>query len=254
MKQFCINFSKTPEEKIQILPFLCGRKWQEKCAKKSPAAMLQGKETMELFLLDLQLAAGNLRTKGILVGKESSAGLLTEQAGTNHLAEQRMRMIFRVTGFLIHVGQVSEDVIQANQVSRMQRANLHAGTELHCAVNVRGACDVVRINADSFVDLRDQDTVDNKAGAFVYHDGALVALCDDVMYGINDCIICADGAGYLNQLHDMCRVEEVHTEDAGSTVRHSTGNFRDRQGRGVGADDAVFVQNGIQHNQIQAWQ
>ena len=157
-----------------------------------------------------------------------------------------MRMIFRVTGFLIHVGQVSEDVIQANQVSRMQRANLHAGTELHCAVNVRGACDVVRINADSFVDLRDQDTVDNKAGAFVYHDGALVALCDDVMYGINDCIICADGASYLNQLHDMCRVEEVHTEDAGSTVRHSTGNFRDRQGRGVGADDAVFVQNGIQ--------
>ena len=157
-----------------------------------------------------------------------------------------MRMIFRVTGFLIHVGQVSKYVIQANQVSCMQRADLHAGTELHGAVDVRGACNVVCIDADSLVDFRNQNTVDNKACAFVYNDRALVTLGNDVMNGINDCIVCADGTGNFNQLHDVRRVEEMYAENAGSTLRDSTGNFRDRQGRGVGADDAVFIQNGIQ--------
>ncbi|MGM9617215.1 hypothetical protein [Butyricicoccus sp.] len=47
MKQFYINFFPAPGQKRQILPFLRGRKWQEKCAKKSPAAWLQGIETKE---------------------------------------------------------------------------------------------------------------------------------------------------------------------------------------------------------------
>lgn len=47
MKQFYINFFHVPGQKRQILPFLRGRKWQEKCAKKSPAAWLQGIETKE---------------------------------------------------------------------------------------------------------------------------------------------------------------------------------------------------------------
>ena len=203
-------------------------------------------ENKGMFLLNLQLAARNFRTKRILVSKESTAGLLTEQACANHLTQQRMRMILRVASFFIHVGQVGQNIVQTNQIGSMKRANLHAGTQLHCAVDVRRACNVVCIDADSLVDFRNQNTVYNETSTLVYNDRMLVNTLHDVDNGVNNSLIGADGAGNLNQLHDMSRIEEMHTEDVIGTMRNSASNLRDRQRGGVGANDAVLIQNGVQ--------
>lgn len=58
---------------------------------------------MESFfgLANGQIAAGNFLAEGAVVGEEALTGLLAQPASANHLAEQRMGTILRVTGLAV---------------------------------------------------------------------------------------------------------------------------------------------------------
>ena len=54
-----------------------------------------------LKLANGQVTAGNFLAEGLVIGEEALASLLTQPASTNHLAEQRVRAVFRVTSFAV---------------------------------------------------------------------------------------------------------------------------------------------------------
>ena len=134
----------------------------------------------------------------------------------------------------------------ANQVTGVQRAGLQASTQLHSQVDVRRGSDAVSVDADCFVDHRDQDTVNNEACALVDSNRSLAQLLHQVKGKFEGLIIGQHGTGNFYQLHDMCRVEEVNADYLGCTAGNRTCDFCDGQSRGVGTNDAVLVQNAIQ--------
>lgn len=86
MRKNLKKYTKNVSNKTVLKKILCGIATCK--TKKIPRnEVLRGIENKGMFLLNLQLAARNFRTKRILVRKESAAGLLTEQASANHLTQ-----------------------------------------------------------------------------------------------------------------------------------------------------------------------
>ena len=110
------------------------------------------------------------------------------------------------------------------------------GAQLHSLVNISHACGAVSINADCFVDHRDQDSVYHKTGSFLYLNGSLADLYCDSFDLLNHLIRRILTRNYLNQLHSVGRVEEVHTDHG--PVK-TCADLCDGQGRGVGCKHAL---------------
>ncbi len=157
-----------------------------------------------------------------------------------------MRTILRIAGLGEEGVHDSEVDVVTNQISRVERTGLHAGAVLHSQIDVGRSRNAFCIDADCFVHHRDQDAVYNEARTLVDMDRSLaegfhqlVSLAIGILRGLH-------AAGNLNQLHDVSRIEEMAADDLVRTIRNCVGDLSDGECRGVGADDAVLRQNGVE--------
>src|SRR5699024_5666215 len=97
--------------------------------------------------------------EGAVVGEEALTGLLAQPASANHLAEQRMGTILRVTGLAVQGLHDCQVNVVANQVSSMERAGLHASAVLHSDIDVGRGSQTVSVDTDCLVHHRDEDAV-----------------------------------------------------------------------------------------------
>ena len=76
------------------------------------------------------------RAVGRLVGVEAAAGLAAEQAGGDHLLEDRRRRVQPVAALLVHRVEDLVRRVEADQVEQRQRAHRVAAAEAHRGVDV----------------------------------------------------------------------------------------------------------------------
>ena len=149
-----------------------------------------------------------------------------------------MRTVLRVAGLTVQSLHDRQVDIVANQISGVERAGLHASTQLHCNVDVRRGSDAVSNNAHSLVHHRDQDAVYHKARAFLYANRGLTQRSHQIECGLEGLVRSLDRTGNLNQLHDLSRVEEVAADDLIRTLDGSR-QLGGGQSRGVGGKNGV---------------
>ena len=179
--------------------------------------------------------------------EEAFAGLAAEQAGTDHLAEQRVRTILGIAELFVenfHDGEV--DVV-ADEVGQGQRSHGVVGAELHAFVDVFSAGDAVGEDADSLVDHGDKDAVDDEAGGFLHFDGLLADAGGEVDDALADLVAGELSADDLDEGHAVGGVEEVHADELSRTAGAGC-NLGDAQRAAVGGEDgfgfADFVEFG----------
>ena len=116
-------------------------------------------------------------------------------------------------------------------------------TQLHSGVDAGDIRNALHLDEGSLVDHGDQDTVDHKAGSLVDLNGALAdgnGDLLDLLNGLNGGVAAGDD---LDQLHAVCGVEEVHTDQGtGQTLA----DLGDGQRRSVGSEDALGLADLIQ--------
>ena len=109
-------------------------------------------------------------------------------------------------------------------------------TQLHGNVNAFYRSQTFLKDTDCFVNHRDQQTVYNEARSFNYFYRNLV----DIGCNVLDTLYHFIGGGHardnLNQLHDSCRVKEMHADNRTGQL---AADFRDGQGRCIGSDQSI---------------
>ena len=150
-----------------------------------------------------------------------------------------MRAVLLVTGLMADGLHDCEVDVVANQVSGVKRAGLHAGAQLHCAVNVFRRSDAVCNNTHCFVHHRDEHAVYNEARTLVDGNRGLAEALHQLESGGEGLFRGLHCMNNLNQLHDLRRVEEVAADEAGCTMRNSGSHFGDRHSRSVGCEDRM---------------
>ena len=182
------------------------------------------------------------------VGVEAPAALAAQQAGGDHLLEQRRRGVQAVARLVVHGVQDLVGGVQADEVHQRQGPHRVAAAQGHRRVQVL-AHDVVRLeHADRVVEVAEQQCVGDEARPVTDDHGRLADggreggdVLDDL--GLGD-----HGADHLDQLHHRCGVEEVHSHHpAGPGGLHA--QCGDRQRRGVGGDHRVGPAHGIESAQ-----
>ena len=114
---------------------------------------------------------------GVIV--EASAALSSKQAAADHLLQQRVRTILVVQSLGVEDVHDLKADIQADQIAQSQRAHRMVRTEVHRLVNIFHGGKTLSVDGDTLVDHRDQDAVDDEAGAFLYKDRVLADLFGD---------------------------------------------------------------------------
>ena len=116
-------------------------------------------------------------------------------------------------------------------------------TKLHSHVDIlRGSGSCIE-NTDRLVDHRDQNSVYHEARSFLYLYRGLADLsCNgcDLVHHLLRGVLASD---YLNQLHSVSRVEEMHTDHR--SVK-ALADLCDGKGRGIGCKHAVLLHDALQ--------
>ena len=138
--------------------------------------------------------------------------------------KERMRTVLGIAGLALEYLHDRQDNVQADQIARapagpsddLRRASSPSSMSLR-------RCNAVCVNADGFVDHRDQDAVYDKAGGFLYLYRGLADLFGDRgSLRSTASWSCVEACNDLDQLHNRSRVEEVHANHVrGQCLRRS---------------------------------
>ena len=104
------------------------------------------------------------RAVGGLVGVEAAAGLAAEQAGGDHLLEDRRRRVQPVAALLVHRVEDLVRRVEADQVEQRQRAHRVAAAEAHRGVDVLARGVVALEHRGRVVEVAEQQRVGDEAG------------------------------------------------------------------------------------------
>ena len=120
--------------------------------------------------------------------------------------------------------------------------------KLHRNINVSNTCNARCIYIDCFIDHRNEDSVYNEACCLVHLYRSLANLRSDafdLLYQIRGCVRTSN---YLYQLHSVCRIKEVHTNQR--TVQSCT-HLSDWKGRSISGKDTLWLYNVLQF--LEGW-
>ena len=178
-----------------------------------------------------------------VVNVEALTGLAAQIAATHHLADQRAGTVLAVAGLVVqHVHNGQADV-QTDEVAQFQGSHGVVSAQLHGGVDASDIGNALHLNEGSLVDHGDQDAVDHKAGSLVDLNGALADGNGDLLDLLNGLSGGVAAGDDLDQLHAICGVEEVHTDQGtGQTLA----DLGDGQRRSVGSKDALGLADLIQ--------
>ena len=132
-------------------------------------------------VLQLRLVVGRRRpvigdddgAVGALVAVEALAGLAAEQAGGDHLLEDRRRGVQAVAALAVHRVEDLVRRVQADQVEQRQRAHRVAAAEAHRRVDVLAGGVAVLVHRDRVVEVAEQQRVGDEARLVAADDGVL---------------------------------------------------------------------------------
>ena len=178
------------------------------------------------------------RAVGPLVGVEAAAGLATQQAGGDHLLEDRGRRVQAVAALAVHRLEDLVRRVETDQVEQRQRAHRVAAAEAHGRVDVLAGGVLALVHRHRVVEVAEEQRVGDEAGLVAAHDRVLAEAAQQVLDvgqhgGLGD-----DGAHDLDEVLHGCGVEEVHPHHpAGAGV--GRGDLGHGQRRGVGGQDRV---------------
>ena len=135
--------------------------------------------------------------------------------------------------------------VEADEVEERQRAHREVAAALHRGVDVLARGGAVLQHAHGVVEVREQQGVDDEAGAVGDLDGVLAAGRGERHRRLDRVVAGGERADDLDELHQRRRVEEV---DAADPVRALGGDrhLDDGQRRGVGGEDAVGLDDLLQ--------
>ena len=117
------------------------------------------------------------------------------------------------------------------------------GTQLHSGVDAGDVGNALHLDEGSLVDHRDQDAVDDEAGSLVDLDRLLADGNGDLLDLLDSLSGSVAASDDLDELHAVCGVEEVHTDQRTADTLADLG---DGQRRGVGSEDALGLADLIQ--------
>ena len=95
------------------------------------------------------------------------------------------------------------------------------------------------------VEVREEQGIDDEAGAVRHLDGALAALFGEFTCRGDRFVACGQRANDFDQLHHMSWVEEVNAANAVWPLAHRC-HFYDRERRGIRGEDRVFAADRIE--------
>src|SRR5690606_3903131 len=174
-----------------------------------------------------------------LVGVEAFAILLTQAIGLVHHVDSGLTFYGHTIreAFSHHVTTMVAGV-DADHVGQVGRA--HGPTELlHDLVDAHEV-DTEAQQLGEAAEVREQHAVNQEARAVVDHDRVLAHLLGIGHGGGNGHVAGLLATNDLNQRHHVHRVEEVHADEVFRTLE-GLGQQVDRDGRGVGSQDGIFL-------------
>ena len=145
-----------------------------------------------------------------------------------------MRTVLRIAELFVqhfHDGEV--DVV-SDKVGQSQGTHRVVGAQHHALVDVLSAGDAVGEDADSLINHRDEDAVDDEAGGFFYFHRLLADGGGEVNDALGHFIAGQLAFDDFNEGHTVGGVKEVHTNELGGASRAGC-DFGNRQ-RGRGND------------------
>ena len=139
-----------------------------------------------------------------------------------------MRTVLRVAELFVkhfHDGEV--DVV-ADEVGQSEGTHRMIGAQHHALVDVLSAGDTVGEDANSLVDHRDEDAVDDESGSFLHLHGLFADGRGQFNDALGDFIAGQLTFDDFNQCHTIGGIEEVHADELGGTAGAGS-NLGDRQ-------------------------
>lgn len=206
----------------------------------------------------------------VLVSVEALADLLAKVPSIDNALEQRRRAVLRVSSLreedvlLLSAGSSSarsaprsrssgsshsspthnvQTRIRANQVRKPQRAHRVTHTKLHSRINVLLGRHALLEEHDRLVDHGHEDSVGDETRVVVAHCHGLAACLAERLGAAEGRLVGLHGGDDLAELHLRDGVEEVDSDHARGRLAavvglaRGTGQAREGDGRGVGAED-----------------
>ena len=131
--------------------------------------------------------------------------------------------------------------VEPDEIGEFQRTHRMMGAEPHRRVDRLDVADAFIERVDRLVDHRQQDAVDDE-GRKIFRDRDLLAeLGDELLGGLEGRVVGGDAADDLDQFHQRHRIHEMNADEALRPVGGG-GKPRDRDRRGVGADDGFGLE------------
>ena len=149
-----------------------------------------------------------------------------------------MRTVLRVAELFVQHFHDGEVDIVADEVGQGERAHRVVGAQHHALVDVLSAGDAVGEDADSLVDHRDEDAVDDEAGGFLHLHGLFADGRGQFNDALGDLVAGELSLDDFNKGHTVGGVKEVHADELGGTGR-AGGDFGNRQRGRVGGEDGL---------------
>ena len=115
--------------------------------------------------------------------------------------------------------------------------------KLHSRVDIFHTGNALCINADSFINHRNQYSVYHKSRCFLHFHRCLADFCCDGLNLLHQISRCIGACNDFHQLHSVCRIEEMHA-DHGSV--QSCADFRNGKRRCIRSKYALRLNNFLQ--------